>query len=127
ALDLRLTHCTLDRLAHSTAECNTVHQLLGDGLSHQLSVGINVLDFEDVELDLLAGELLELAADAVSLGATTADHDARTCGVDVDAHTVVRALDDHVRQARALAALREGPAALGVFGKGVPGPRAGAP
>src|SRR5699024_6713807 len=117
ALDLRLTHCTLDRLAHSTAECNTVHQLLGDGLSHQLSVGINVLDFVVDARDLLSGEFLELASEAVSLGATTADHYARTCGVEVDAPPVVRALDDNVRDAPALDGLGEELADLDVFGK----------
>ena len=37
--------------------------------------------------------------------------------MDVDAHTVVRALDDHVRDARALEALGEELADLDVFGK----------
>src|SRR5690606_14024596 len=52
-----------------------------------------VLDLEDVQLDLLAGELLELAADAVGLGAAAAADDAGAGGVDVHAHAVPGPLD----------------------------------
>ena len=79
-------------------------ELLGDALGDQLELDLGVLDLEDVELDLLARELLELAADAVGLGATTADDDARTRGVDVDANTVARALDLDLGDACALEA-----------------------
>jgi hypothetical protein len=51
-------------------------KLLGDALRDELSLGLGVLDLEDVELDLLAGELLEVGADALGLGATAADDDA---------------------------------------------------
>ena len=99
------------------AGCHTVGQLLCDGLCHQLSVGVNVLDFEDVEGDLLAGELFELAADAVSLGTTTADHDARTGGVDVDADAVTGALDNDVGDTSAIQVLGQEFADLDVFGE----------
>src|SRR4051812_46866161 len=62
------THGGLDRLAHGATELHATRQLLGDTLGDQLSVDLGVLDLEDVQLDLLAGELLELAADAVGLG-----------------------------------------------------------
>jgi len=51
------------------------------------------LDLEDVELDLLAGQLLELTAQALGLGPTATDDDAGTGGVQVDAHAVTGALD----------------------------------
>ena len=81
------------RLAHGAAERHAAGELLGDALGDQLRVDLGVLDLEDVQLDLLAGELLELAADAVGLGAAAADDDARTGGVDVDADAVTGALD----------------------------------
>src|SRR6185503_3871927 len=72
ALDLRAAHRRLDRLAHRAAERHAVAQLLGDALRDELGVGLAVLDLEDVELHLLLGQLLQLAADAVRLGATPA-------------------------------------------------------
>src|SRR6476469_2381481 len=75
----------LHALAHGATERHACRQLLGDALGDQLRVDLGVLDLEDVQLHLLAGELLELAADAVGLGAAAADDDARARGVDVDA------------------------------------------
>src|SRR5690606_3405322 len=83
ALDLRRAHGRLDGLAHRAPEGHAVGQLLGHALRDQLRVGLGVLDFEDVELDLLAGQLLQRTANAVRLSTTTADHDARPGGVDV--------------------------------------------
>src|SRR3954452_20468864 len=100
-------HRGLHRLAHGAAELHAAGQLLGHSLGHQLGVHLGVLDLEDVELDLLAGELLELAADAVRLGATATDHDARARGVDVDPHPVAGALDLDLGDAGTLHALGE--------------------
>ncbi len=99
ALHVRLTHRRLDRLAHRAAERHTVAQLLGDALGHQLGLGLGVLDLEDVQLDLLTGQLLQVAADAIGLGAAATDDDARTRGVDVDANPVTGALDLHLGDA----------------------------
>src|SRR5262249_22586396 len=71
----------------------------------ELRVHLGVLDLEDVELDLLAGQLLEVAADAVGLGAAATDDDPRAGGVDVDTDAVTRALDVDLGDARALHAL----------------------
>ena len=94
----------LQALAHRAAERHTGAELLGDALRDELSLGLGVLDLEDVELDLLAGELLEVGADALGLGAAAADHDARAGGVDVDANAVTGALDLDVRHAGAVEA-----------------------
>ena len=80
-------------------------KLLGDTLGDQLRVDLGVLDLEDVQLHLLAGELLELAADAVGLRAAAPDDDARAGGVDVDADAVTGALDLHLGDAGPLHAL----------------------
>src|SRR6185295_8332402 len=77
----------------------------GDRLGDELRVGLRALRLEDVELHLLAGELLELAADPVGLGALAADDDARPGGVDVDAYPVTGALDVHLGDAGALQTL----------------------
>src|SRR6478672_10448974 len=92
----------LHALAHRTTEGDTGRELLGDALGDELRIGLGVLDLEDVQLDLLARELLELAADTVGLGATATDDDARARGVDVDADAVTRALDLHTGDAGAL-------------------------
>src|SRR3954468_14158034 len=96
----------LHALAHRAAERHPAGQLLGDALRDELSVDLGVAHLEDVELHLLAGELLELGPDAVRLGATAADDDARPRGVDVDTDPVTRALDLDAADARPLHALR---------------------
>src|ERR687893_803392 len=105
ALDLRAALGRLHGLAHGAAEADAARQLLGDTLGDQLRVGLGVLHLEDVQLDLLAGELLELPADAVGLRAAAADDDARPGGVDVDADPVTGALDLHLGDAGPLHAL----------------------
>src|SRR5690606_4388511 len=102
ALDLWRPHRRLDRLAHGTAERDTVGQLLGDALCDQLSIRLGVLHLEDVQLHLLAGELLQRAADPVGLRTAAADHDAGTRGVDVHPDAVASALDLHLGDARPL-------------------------
>src|SRR5262245_15836215 len=100
-------HRGLHRLAHRATELHAARQLLGHALRNQLGVQLGVLDLEDVELHLLAGELLEVAAQSLGLGAAPADHDARPGGVDVHSHPVAGALDLDPGDARAVHALGE--------------------
>ena len=72
------------RALHRAAEGDAVLELLGDRLGDELGVELGALDLEDVDLDRLAGELVQVAAQRVDLGARLADHDARARGVDVD-------------------------------------------
>ena len=103
-------HRGLHGLAHGTAEGDAAGQLLGYALRYQLGVDLGVLDLEDVELHLLAGQLLQITADAVSLGAAAADDDAGPGGVDVHPYPVHRALDLHLGDAGPLhAALKQPP------------------
>ena len=108
-------HRALLRLAHRAAELHAGGELLGDALGDQLGVDLGVLDLEDVQLDLLAGQLLQLAADALGLGAVAADDDARARGVDVDPDPVAGPLDLHRGDAGALEALGQQPADLDVL------------
>src|SRR6478752_555516 len=101
------THRGLHGLAHGATELHASRQLLGDTLGDQLRVDLGVLDLEDVQLDLLAGELLELATQAVGLGATATDDDARAGGVDVHPDPVTGALDLDLGDAGPLHALGE--------------------
>src|SRR5262249_30881600 len=95
ALDLSVLHGRLHRLAHGPAEADPARQLLGHALGDQLRVRLGALHLEDVQLDLLAGQLLQLTPDAVGLGALAADDDARTGGVDVDTDAITGPLDVH--------------------------------
>src|SRR5699024_4489383 len=100
----------LHPLAHGATEGHAGRELLGDALGDELGLDLGVLHLEDVQLDLLAGELLELATDAVGLGATATDDDARTRGVDVHPHAVPGALDLDARDAGPLHARGQEPA-----------------
>ncbi len=84
----------LHRTLHRPAEGDAAGELVGDALGDQRGVELGLLDLLDVELDLgVAGDLGEPGAEAVGLGATATDDDARAGGVDVDAEAVTGALD----------------------------------
>src|SRR3954447_3344838 len=104
-LDLRAALGRLHGLAHGPAEADAAGELLRATLAAQLRIRLGFLDLEDVQLHLLAGELLELTADAVGLRAATADDDARPRGVDVDTDPVTGALDLDLGDAGPLHAL----------------------
>ena len=87
---LGVLHGTL----HGPTERDTADELVGDTLGDQRGVELGLLDLLDVELDLgVAGDLGEPGAEAIGLGATATDDDARTGGVHVDAEAVTGALD----------------------------------
>src|SRR5712692_169655 len=86
-------HRGLHGLAHGTAERDPAGELLGYSLGDKLRVDLRVLDLEDVELDLLTGQLLQVTADPVGLGAAAADDDARAGRVDVHPYPVPGPLD----------------------------------
>ena len=108
-------HRALLRLAHGPAELHPGGELLGHALGDQLGVDLGVLHLEDVQLHLLAGQLLQLAADALGLGTVAADDDARAGGVDVDPDPVTGALDLDRGDAGPLQALGQQPADLDVL------------
>ena len=92
-------HRAGQRALHRAAERHAVLQLLGDRLRDQLRVELGALDLEDVDLDLLVGHPVQVAAQRVHFGARLADHDARPRGVDVDLELVGVLADRDVRQA----------------------------
>src|SRR5205823_11232661 len=105
ALHERVLHRRLHRLAHRPAEADPGRELLGDRLRNELRVRLRALHLQDVQLHLLAGQLLQRATDPVGLGALAADDDARSGGVDVDAYPVAGALDVHFGDSGALQVL----------------------
>ena len=84
-------------------------------MCNELCRGIDVLDFKNVQLNLFAGELFELPADAVGFSSTAADDDARARCVDVDTDAVTGALDDYIGDAGALESFGQEVADLDVF------------
>jgi hypothetical protein len=103
-------HGGLHGLAHGPPERHPAGQLLGHALGNQLRVHLGVLDLEDVQLNLLAGELLQVAPDPVGLGPAPPDDDAGTGGVDVHPDPVPGPLDLHLGDARPLHAALQHPA-----------------
>ncbi len=86
-------HGGLQRLAHGPPEGDAALQLLGDALGNQGGLEFRPGDLADVQLHLLAGQLLQCGAKVIGLLALAADHDAGACGVDVHLHAVPGALD----------------------------------
>ena len=109
-------HRGLDRLAHGTTERHPARQLLGHAERDELRVRLGILDLENVQLDLLAGQLLQVTADAVGLGAPPADDDSWPGGVDVHPHSVAGTLDLHLGDTCTLHSALQHPADRHVLG-----------
>ncbi len=93
-------HGAGERALHGAPEGDAVLELLGDRLRHQARIELGTLDLQDVDLDLLAGDAMQVAAQLIDLGTRLADHDARPRRVDVDLHLGGVLADRDVRQAR---------------------------
>ena len=76
-----------------------------NSLDDELRVDLSVLHLKDIELNLLAGELFKLTANAIGFGSTTSNYNARAGSVDVNSDTVTCAFDVHLGDASALKAL----------------------
>jgi hypothetical protein len=78
------THGGGDGVLDGTTILDAAFNLFGDVLSNEDGVHLGALHLADVDLDILAGELLEFLAQFVDLGASTTDDETRTGGVDGD-------------------------------------------
>ena len=67
-------HCIADNLLHSAAERNAALQLGSNILSNQLSVGGGALNLNNVQVNVLAGQLSQLLFDLCALSAALADN-----------------------------------------------------
>src|ERR1035437_6261631 len=103
-------HRALDRLAHGPPERHPAGQLLGNPLGDQLGIDLGVLHLRDVQLDLLGGQLLQVAADTIRLGGTAADYDPGPSDGDIRPYPVPGPRDLGLGDARPLHAALQHPA-----------------
>src|SRR6202140_1144991 len=87
------THRRLHRALHGAAERNAALELLRDRFGDQRGVQLRLADLDDVDDDVGGGDVGNLLAKLVDVGALLADHDARTRGVDRHPALLVRTLD----------------------------------
>ena len=118
-------HCIADNLLHSAAERNAALQLGSNILSNQLSVGGGALNLNNVQVNVLAGQLGQLLFDLCALSAALADNDARLGAEDVDLNAggaglaVHGALDLDLGNASSVQLLLQGLADLVILNEGV--------
>ena len=110
-------HGVLHGAFHGAAEHDALFQLLGDGISDQLSIHLRLADFLDVDVHGHAQHLGQLDLQTLDVLALLADHDTRTSRVDGDACVLGRTLDQHAANRGVLQALLEELAHLQVFCK----------
>src|SRR3984893_11170580 len=96
------THRRLHRALHGAAERNAALELLRDRFGDQGGVEFGLADLDDVDDDVGSGDVGDLLAQLVDVGALLADHDTRTRRVNGDAALLVRALDHDARDRRLL-------------------------
>src|SRR6266700_2396578 len=89
----RRLHCAL----HGAAECDATLELLGDRFGDQSGVELGLADFDDVDDDVGIGDVGDLLAQLVDVGALLADHDAGTRRVNRHPALLVRTLDHDAR------------------------------
>src|SRR5438105_2705519 len=95
-------HRRLHRALHGAAERDAALELLGDRFGDQGGVELGLADFDDIDDDVGGGDVGDLLAQLVDVGALLADHDAGTRRVDRDAALLVRTLDHDARHRRLL-------------------------
>src|SRR5512140_365725 len=96
------THRRLNGALHGAAERDATLELLRDRLGHQRRIELRLADFDDVDDDVGRGDVRDLLAKLVDVGALLADHHARTSRVNGDAALLVRTLDHDAGDRRLL-------------------------
>src|SRR4051794_17329721 len=86
-------HRRLHRALHGAAERDAALELLRDGFGDQGGVEFGLADFDDIDDDVGGGDLGNLLAQLVDVGALLADHDAGARRMDGHAALLVRTLD----------------------------------
>src|SRR5208337_1957109 len=83
----------LSRALHRAAESNAALKLLRNALSGKRGIELRLTHLDDVQIDLRRGELRELTAQLLDIGAFLANQNARARRVHRDAALLVRPLD----------------------------------
>src|ERR1700688_3213245 len=87
------THRRLHRALHGAAERDAALELLGDRFGNQRGIEFRLADLDDVDDDVGSGDIGNLLAQLVDVGALLADHHTRTRRVDRHPALLVRTLD----------------------------------
>src|ERR1041385_344509 len=95
-------HRRLHRALHGAPERHAALQLLRDRFGNQRGVQLGLADFDDVDHHVGGGDVGNLLAELVDVGALLADHHAGAGGVDGHAALLVRTLDHDSRHRRLL-------------------------
>src|SRR6201996_5782525 len=109
------THRRLHGALHGAAERDAALELLRDRFGDQGRIQLGLPDLDDVDDDVGIGDVGDLLAQLVDVGALLADHDTRTGRVDGDAALLVRTLDHDARHCGLLQFLVQDLADLDVF------------
>ncbi len=110
-------HRVLHRALHRAAEHDPLLELLGDRVGNQLRVDLGLADLLDVEADVAAHHLAQVAAQRLDVLALLADHDAGARAVDRDPRVLRRALDRDLAYRRVPELLLQVLAHLDVLGE----------
>src|SRR5574343_1135940 len=89
------THGVLHRTLHGAAEHDPLDELLGDGVSDQLSIHFRLANFFDVHMHGHAHDALQISLQLFDVLALLADHNTRTGAENGDAGVLCRTLDDN--------------------------------
>src|SRR5262249_34093506 len=95
-------HRRLHGALHGAAERDAALELLGDRFGDQLRVELRLADLDDVDHHVGVGELGNLLAQLLDVGALLADHHAGPRRLDCHPALLVRALDHDARHRRLL-------------------------
>src|SRR5438093_4720165 len=87
------THCVLHRALHGAAEHDPLFELLRDRIGHELRIDFGLANLLDIESDIGAHHLAQVAPQRLDVLAFLADDDSRTRAVDRDARVFRRPLD----------------------------------
>ena len=99
----------------SAAVADTAFDLTGDGVRHDVGVNLGALYLVDVDLNIFAGDFLELFLEFVNFLSALADDETGTCGIDGDGDELQCTLDDNLAEAGLRKAVAEILADLVVF------------
>jgi len=84
------THRTAYAGLHRPAKCNTAFQLSGNILCYQRSIHIRLLDFSNININMLRRKALQALFDLFNTGAAAANDHARLCRMNNQFQTVFR-------------------------------------
>src|SRR5262249_5753354 len=107
----------LQRLLHRATERHAALKLQRDIFRHELGIQFRRLDFQDVDVNFLAGHFAQFFLELVDFRTLATDDHARPGRQNRDAATRGRALDQNLRDRSGLELLLQQPAYLAVLGQ----------